>query len=202
MASSSSSFTYLIKFHLGRVFVRGPFSYAYEILTEIPNVDMVALNFVSFVKLLVSECSSDTKQFFYHVLGLELKLGLRIFKNDEDLAQCIELGDKNGNVLDIYVSHTVFELHDATSSSQQDVGIVELNDNSNSDLSWWHEEPSHEDEDLSHEDEEPRHEAEEQVQVPKLVVIRRESERIKQLKFKNPPSPRPGLDPEDAIEVD
>ncbi|GKC58349.1 hypothetical protein Tco_1085947 [Tanacetum coccineum] len=98
MASSSSSSTYLIKFHHGDIFVRDPFSYDYEILNKIPNVNMAALDFVSFVKLLVSECG------------------------------------KNGNVLDIYVSHTVFELHDATYSSQQDVGNVEQNDDSDSDL--------------------------------------------------------------------
>ncbi|GKF14594.1 hypothetical protein Tco_0056056, partial [Tanacetum coccineum] len=64
MTSSSSSSSYLIRFHRGGVFVSDPFSYDYEMLSEIPNVEMDAMNFVSFVKLLVSECSSDIKQIF------------------------------------------------------------------------------------------------------------------------------------------
>ncbi|GJZ53679.1 bifunctional aspartokinase/homoserine dehydrogenase I [Tanacetum coccineum] len=134
MASSSSSSSYLIRFHRGGVFVRDPFSYDYEMLSEIPNVDMGAMNFVGFVKLLVSECSSDIKQIFYHVAGLSLELGLRTLKNDEDLAKYVELGAQNDNVLDIYVSHSVFDFFDATSSSKQQVGNAEHNDDSDSDL--------------------------------------------------------------------
>ncbi|GJZ56047.1 hypothetical protein Tco_0611240 [Tanacetum coccineum] len=134
MASSSSSSTYLIRFHCGGVFVGDPFSYDYEILSEIPNVDMGAMNFVGFVKLLVSECSSDIKQIFYHVAGLSLELGLRTLKNDEDLAKCVELGNQNDNVLDIYVSHSVFDFFDATSSSKQQVGNAEHNDDIDNDL--------------------------------------------------------------------
>ncbi|GJT92874.1 hypothetical protein Tco_1081719 [Tanacetum coccineum] len=134
MASSSSSSSYLIRFHRGGVFVRDPFSYDYEMLSEIPNVDMGAMNFVGFVKLLVSECSSDIKQIFYHVAGLSLELGLRTLKNDEDLAKCVELGAQNDNVLDIYVSDSVFDFFDATSSSKQHVGNAEHNDDSDNDL--------------------------------------------------------------------
>ncbi|GJY51925.1 hypothetical protein Tco_0442772 [Tanacetum coccineum] len=54
MAYSSSSSSYLIGFHRGGVFVRDPFSYDYEMLFEIPNVDMAGMNFVAFVKLLNS----------------------------------------------------------------------------------------------------------------------------------------------------
>ncbi|GJU27358.1 (R)-mandelonitrile lyase-like protein [Tanacetum coccineum] len=134
MASSSSSSSYLIRFHRGGVFVSDPFSYDYEMLSEIPNVEMDAMNFVSFVKLLVSECSSDIKQIFYQVPGLELKLGLRTLKTDNDLAQCVEVAAKNDNVVDIYVSHSVFDFCDATSSSRQHVDNVEQNDASDSDL--------------------------------------------------------------------
>ncbi|GJZ00531.1 hypothetical protein Tco_0517960 [Tanacetum coccineum] len=134
MASSSSSSDYLIRFHRGGVFVKDPFSYDYETLSEIPNVDMGAMNFVGFVKLLVSECSSDIKQIFYHVDGLSLELGLRTLKNDEDLAKCVELGAQNDNVLDIYVSRIVFDFFDATSNSKQQVGNAEHNDDSDIDL--------------------------------------------------------------------
>ncbi|GJR35974.1 hypothetical protein Tco_1211658 [Tanacetum coccineum] len=134
MAYSSSSSSYLIRFHRGGVFVSDPFSYDYEILSEIPNIEMDAINFVSFVKLLVSECSSDIKQFFYQVPGLELKLGLRTLKTDNDLAQCVEVAAKNINVVDIYVSHSVFDFCDATSSSRQHVDNVEQNNASDSDL--------------------------------------------------------------------
>nr|GEZ78382.1 hypothetical protein [Tanacetum cinerariifolium] len=41
---------------------------------------------------------------------------------------------KNDNVLDIYVSHIVFDFFDATSSSQQHVGNAKHNDDSDSDL--------------------------------------------------------------------
>ncbi|GJU06212.1 hypothetical protein Tco_1122642 [Tanacetum coccineum] len=134
MASSSSSSSYLIKFHRGGVFVKDPFSYNYEMLSEIPNVDMAAMNFVGFVKLLVSECYSDIKQIFYHVPCLELKLGLRTLKYNEDLAKCVELYCKNDNMLDIFVSHSVFDFFDATSSSQQHVDNVEQYDDSDNDL--------------------------------------------------------------------
>ena len=40
-----------------------------------------------------------------------------------------------------------------------------------------------------------------EVQAPP-VLIRRESERIKQLKFHKPPSPGPGLTPDDAISLE
>ncbi|GJR37178.1 transposase, MuDR, plant [Tanacetum coccineum] len=134
MAYSSSSSSYLIRFHRGGVFVRDPFSYDYEMLSEIPNVDLGAINFIGFVKLLVSECSSDIKQIFCHVAGLLLELGLRTLKSDEDLAKYVELGAQNDNVLDIYVSHSVFEFFDATSNSKQQVGNDEHNDDSDSDL--------------------------------------------------------------------
>ncbi|GJW73223.1 hypothetical protein Tco_0132593 [Tanacetum coccineum] len=119
MASSSSSSTFLIKFHRGGVFVRDPFSYDFEILSEIPNVDLVTLGYVGFVKLLVSECSSDMKQIFYRVPGLDFELGLKPLKNDADLVECIECGTKNDYVLHIYVSHSVFDLHDATATTSQ-----------------------------------------------------------------------------------
>ncbi|GJU22648.1 (R)-mandelonitrile lyase-like protein [Tanacetum coccineum] len=122
MASSSSSSTFLIKFHRGGVFVRDHFSYNFEILSEIPNVDLVTMGYVGFVKLLVSECSSDIKQIFYHVSGLDFELGLKPLKNDADLVECIECGTKSYYVLHIYVSHSVFDLHDATAiTSQQNV---------------------------------------------------------------------------------
>ncbi|GKC32461.1 hypothetical protein Tco_1039755 [Tanacetum coccineum] len=108
MASSSSSSSYLIRFHRGGVFVSDPFSYDYEMLSEIPNVEMDAMNF--------------------------LKLGLRTLKTDNDLAQCVEVAAKNDNVVDIYVSHSVFDFCDATSSSRQHVDNVEQNDASDSDL--------------------------------------------------------------------
>ncbi|GJW46799.1 multidrug resistance-associated protein 5 [Tanacetum coccineum] len=95
---------------------------------------MDAMNFVSFVKLLVSECSSDIKHIFYQVPGLELKLGLRTLKTNNDLAQCVEVAAKNDNVVDIYVSHSVFDFCDATSSSRQHVDNVEQNDASDSNL--------------------------------------------------------------------
>ncbi|GJV20104.1 hypothetical protein Tco_1369124 [Tanacetum coccineum] len=119
MASSSSSSTFLIKFHRGGVFVRDPFSYDFEILFEIPNVDLITLGYVGFVKLLVSECSSDIKQIFYRVPGLDFELGLKPLKNDADLVECIECGTKNDYALHIYVSHYVFDLHDATATTSQ-----------------------------------------------------------------------------------
>ncbi|GJT19698.1 hypothetical protein Tco_0878404 [Tanacetum coccineum] len=101
MTSSSSSSTYLIKFHRGGVFL--------------VNVQVISNSLLS--------CS-----------WFRVKVRFENLKNDEDLAQCVKLGGKNGNVLDIYVSHTVIELHDATSNSQQDVGNVEKNDDSESNL--------------------------------------------------------------------
>ncbi|GJW56831.1 transposase, MuDR, plant [Tanacetum coccineum] len=52
---------------------------------------------------------------------------------DEHLAKCVELGAQNDNVLDIYVSHSVFDFFDATSCSKQQVGNAEHNDDSDLD---------------------------------------------------------------------
>ncbi|PWA99577.1 hypothetical protein CTI12_AA005660 [Artemisia annua] len=135
MASSSSTSTFLIKFHRGGVFVRDPFSYDYDMLSEIKNVNVSELGYVGLVKLLVAQCASDIQQFFYVVPGLDLEAGLRSLKNEADLKKCVELGEKHGNVLDIYVSHSVFELHDATSpNALPQVENVQPNDDSDSDL--------------------------------------------------------------------
>nr|GEV77074.1 transposase, Ptta/En/Spm [Tanacetum cinerariifolium] len=98
------------------MFVRDPFSYDFEILSEISNVDLVTLGYVGFVKLLVVEFSSDMKQIFYRMPSLDLELGLKPLKNDADLVEC---GTKNDYVLHIYVSHSVFDLHDATATTSQ-----------------------------------------------------------------------------------
>lgn len=54
MESASTASSFLIKYHWGGVFVRDPLSYDYEILSEIPNVDIVSLDlpgFINFCKL-------------------------------------------------------------------------------------------------------------------------------------------------------
>ncbi|GJZ96913.1 hypothetical protein Tco_0669247 [Tanacetum coccineum] len=102
MASSSSSSTYLIKFHSGGVFGRDPFSYDYEILTELPNVDLVALNF----------------------------LGLRTLKNDGDLAQCVELGNveqKDDSDSDLEGDYNIFE-YDSESEESDIASFDHLSD--------------------------------------------------------------------------
>ncbi|GJW35290.1 transposase, MuDR, plant [Tanacetum coccineum] len=98
MAYSSSSSSYLIRFHRGGVFVSDPFSYDYEILSEIPNVEMDAMNFVSFVKLLVSECSSDIKQIFYQVPGLELNSRQHVDNVEQNDASDSDLDDDDYNI--------------------------------------------------------------------------------------------------------
>ncbi|GKC61454.1 hypothetical protein Tco_1089052, partial [Tanacetum coccineum] len=104
MASSLSSSSYLIRFHRGGEFVRDHFSYDYEMLSEIPNVGMGGMNFVGFVKLLVSECSSDIKQFFFHVAGLGLELVSLIFfdatSSSKQHVGNAEHNDDNDNDLD------------------------------------------------------------------------------------------------------
>ena len=138
MASSSSHSTFRIKFHRGGVFVRDPFSYDYDMLTEIADVNVSELGYVGLVKLLVSQSSSDIQQFFYVVPGLDLESGLRALKNEGDLKKCVELGEKHDHVLDIYVSHSVFELHDATSPSAlphiENAQSNDDNDDTDSDL--------------------------------------------------------------------
>ncbi|GKC14678.1 hypothetical protein Tco_1011460 [Tanacetum coccineum] len=63
---------------------------------------------------------SDDVLVLYLVPGLDFELGLKTLENDEDLAKCVECGARNYYVLHIYVSHFVFDLHDATATSQQD----------------------------------------------------------------------------------
>ncbi|GJZ57108.1 hypothetical protein Tco_0612602 [Tanacetum coccineum] len=76
------------------------------------------------------------KIFYSKFLVNRVKLALRknLKKTDNDLAQCVEVAAKNDNVVDIYVSHSVFDFCDATSSSRQHVDNVEQNDASDSDL--------------------------------------------------------------------
>ncbi|GJY94916.1 transposase, MuDR, plant [Tanacetum coccineum] len=102
MASSSSSSSYLIRFHRGGVFVRDHFSYDYEMLSEIPNVDMGAMNFVGFVNFCEVKYLSD---------------------DQTDLLSCL-----------LVYRLDVFDFFDATSSSKQQVGNAEHNDDSDSDL--------------------------------------------------------------------
>ncbi|PWA38207.1 hypothetical protein CTI12_AA583410 [Artemisia annua] len=55
--------------------------------------------------------------------------------NEADLKKCVELGEKHDNVLEIYVSYSVFELHDATSpSALPPVENALSNDDTDSDL--------------------------------------------------------------------
>ncbi|PWA94611.1 hypothetical protein CTI12_AA058640 [Artemisia annua] len=135
MASSSSHSTFRIIFHRGGVFVRDPFAYDYDMLTEIPNVNVYELGYAGLVKFLVTQCASDIQQFFYVVPGLDLESGLRALKNEADLKKCVELGEKHDNVLEIYVSHSVFELHDATSpNALPHLENAQSNDDTDSDL--------------------------------------------------------------------
>ena len=53
---------------------------------------------------------------------------MKVLKNDDDLAKCVECGAKNDNVVDIYVSHCVFELHDATSPESLDKTAKKVSD--------------------------------------------------------------------------
>ncbi|GJT69880.1 transposase, MuDR, plant [Tanacetum coccineum] len=118
MASSSSSSSYLIRFHRGGVFVRDPFSYDYEMLSEISNVDMAGMNFVAFVKLLMSECSSDIKQIFYHVAGLGLELG-NVEQNDDsdndldDIFACDSESEESDTAIVDHLSDGEEEVYDA-----------------------------------------------------------------------------------------
>ncbi|GKC02533.1 hypothetical protein Tco_0994143 [Tanacetum coccineum] len=98
------------------------------------NVDMDGMNFVGFVKVLVSECSSDIKQIFYHVAGLRLELGLRTLKNDEDLAKCVELGnaeyndDSDSDLDDVFVYDSVSEESETASVDHLSDGEEEVYD--------------------------------------------------------------------------
>jgi hypothetical protein len=115
MELESQSSSSLIKYHRGGVFVRNPLSYEYEILTEIPDVDLLSLDLPGFLKLLQTECTGSVKSLFYLVPGLEFHLGLKAIKSASDFDDCVQCGVKNEHVLHIYASHTVFELNAATS---------------------------------------------------------------------------------------
>ncbi|GJZ98932.1 multidrug resistance-associated protein 5 [Tanacetum coccineum] len=125
MASDSQEVYFLIKYHRGGVFVRNPFSYDYEILSEIPNVDLVSLGLVGFISLLETEFTSSMKSLFYLVPGLDFHLGLKPLKCEADFKECVECGVNNDHVLHVYASHSEFDLNETT---------TEQNDNSGSDL--------------------------------------------------------------------
>ncbi|GJX34570.1 multidrug resistance-associated protein 5 [Tanacetum coccineum] len=125
MASDSQEASFLIKYHRGGVFVRDPLSYDYEILSEIPNVDLVSLGLAGFISLLETEFTSSVKSLFYLVPGLDFHLGLKPLKCEADFKECVECGVNNDHVLHVYASHSEFDLNETT---------TEQNDNSGSDL--------------------------------------------------------------------
>nr|GEX83363.1 transposase, Ptta/En/Spm [Tanacetum cinerariifolium] len=64
IASDSQEASFLIKYHWGGVFVRDLLSYDYEILSEIPNVDLVSLGLASEQN---DNCGSDLEDDDYNV---------------------------------------------------------------------------------------------------------------------------------------
>ncbi|GKC33188.1 hypothetical protein Tco_1040482 [Tanacetum coccineum] len=129
MASESQPSTFLIKYHRVGVFVRYPLSYDYEILSEVPNVDLVSLGLVGFINLLETKCTGSMKSLFYLVPGLEFHLGLKPLKCDTDFDNFVQCGVNNDHVLHVYASHSEFELNETT--TEQNLGV---HDDSGSDL--------------------------------------------------------------------
>ncbi|GKA64622.1 hypothetical protein Tco_0764329 [Tanacetum coccineum] len=82
MASESQPSTFLIKYHRGGVFVRDPLLYEYEILSEIPDVDLVSLGLAGFINQLKTECTGSVKSIFYLVSGLDSEFDLNEQNND------------------------------------------------------------------------------------------------------------------------
>ncbi|GKD06928.1 hypothetical protein Tco_1186613 [Tanacetum coccineum] len=103
MASDSQEASFLIKYHRGGVFVRDPLSYDYEILSEIPNVDLVSLGLAGFISLLETEFTSSVKSLFYLVPGLDFHLGLEPLKCEADFNKCVV---NNDHVLHVYAYHS------------------------------------------------------------------------------------------------
>nr|GEU75306.1 zinc finger, CCHC-type [Tanacetum cinerariifolium] len=98
---------FLIKYHWGGVFVRDPLSYDYEILSEIPNVDLVSLGLAGFMSLLETEFTSFVKSLFYLVPSLNFHLGLKPLKCKADFNECVQCGVNNDHVLHVSEeSHT------------------------------------------------------------------------------------------------
>ena len=101
------------------MFLRDPLSYDYEILSEIPNVDLVSLDLPGFIKLLQTEFTGSVKSLFYLVPGLDFHLGLKAIKSDSDFDACVQCGVNKDNVLHIYAAHEEFELN-ATTTEHND----------------------------------------------------------------------------------
>nr|GEX58497.1 putative ribonuclease H-like domain-containing protein [Tanacetum cinerariifolium] len=72
---------------MGGVFVRDHLLYDYEILSEIPNVDLVSLDF---------------------------HLGLKPLKCDTNFDDCVQCGVNNDHVLHVYAFHSEFNLNETT----------------------------------------------------------------------------------------
>ena len=132
MELESPASSFLIKYHRGGVFVRNPLSYDYEMLSEIPNVDLVSLGLPRFIKFLQSEFTSSVKSLFYLVPGLDFHLGLKAIKSDSDFDECVQCGVNNDHVLHIYASHEEFELNATT--GDDNVGENDEPSDSGSDL--------------------------------------------------------------------
>ncbi|GJR13667.1 hypothetical protein Tco_0796319 [Tanacetum coccineum] len=129
MASKSQEASFLIKYHRGGMFVRDPLSYDYEILSEIPNVDLVSLGLVGFISPLKTEYTSYVKSLFYLVPGLDFHLGLKPLKCETDFNECIQCGVNNDHVLHVYASRSEFDLNETTTKQN-----LRGNDDSVSDL--------------------------------------------------------------------
>nr|GEZ55025.1 hypothetical protein CTI12_AA319060 [Tanacetum cinerariifolium] len=118
MASDSQEASILIKYHRGGVFVRDPLSYDYEILYEIPNVDLVSLGLAGFISLLETEFTSSVKSLFYLVPGLDFHLGLKPLKCKADFNEC---GVNNDHVL----HEDDYNAFDYCSSEKSDTASVD-----------------------------------------------------------------------------
>ncbi|GKA11293.1 hypothetical protein Tco_0690726 [Tanacetum coccineum] len=111
----------------GGVFVRDPLSYEYEILSEIPDVDLVSLGLAGFINQLKTECTGSVKSIFYLVPGLEFHLGLKPIKCYTDFDAFVQCGVNHDHVLHVYSSSSEFDLNESTNEQNNDSGS-ELDD--------------------------------------------------------------------------
>ncbi|GJV58948.1 hypothetical protein Tco_1465048 [Tanacetum coccineum] len=119
----------MIKYHRGGVFVRDSLSYDYEILSKIPNVDLVSLGLAGFISLLETEFTSSVKSLFYLVHGLDFHLRLKPLKCETGFNECVQCGVNNDHILHVYVSHSEFDINETTTKKN-----LRENENSGSDL--------------------------------------------------------------------
>nr|GEW86811.1 60S ribosomal protein L34 [Tanacetum cinerariifolium] len=99
-----------VNFYHDGNFVPSPLMYQEGDESTIDDIDFKGMTIARLSKMLQRTCMFPVKGIFFLVHGKELSNGLIQIKKDLDLANCIAIGYKNGNVIDMFLEHHGYDL--------------------------------------------------------------------------------------------